>query len=174
MALTSKLTNIADAIREKTGESGTLTLDAMAAAIAGIEAGGGDVSVLGYNVLNGSFTLSEDMTSGNYDVYNEYLSTERGEYAVFIFMDSSFFPYSGSVKSFIWGASAPHKQYQNYAAEQHSVIGYSMGNGSNPVVKTSGMGNFGAYSNGMLRVSIPTSDANLIAGVTYNWVIFYK
>lgn len=35
------MTNIADAIREKTGETGLLTLDAMAAAIAAIEAGGG-------------------------------------------------------------------------------------------------------------------------------------
>lgn len=40
MALIDKLTNIADAIREKTGGTALLTLDAMAEAIAGIEAGG--------------------------------------------------------------------------------------------------------------------------------------
>lgn len=41
MALTDKLTAIADAIRGKTGGTDPLTLDGMATAIAGIEAGGG-------------------------------------------------------------------------------------------------------------------------------------
>ena len=41
MALTEKLTNIADAIRTKTGSADKLTLDGMAQAIAGIETGGG-------------------------------------------------------------------------------------------------------------------------------------
>ena len=41
MALIDKLTNIADAIRGKTGGTDPLTLDAMAEAIAGIETGGG-------------------------------------------------------------------------------------------------------------------------------------
>lgn len=41
MALIDKLTAIADAIRGKTGGTDALTLDRMAAAIAGIETGGG-------------------------------------------------------------------------------------------------------------------------------------
>ncbi len=41
MALTDKLSAIADAIRGKTGKSGELTLDQMAEEIAGIETGGG-------------------------------------------------------------------------------------------------------------------------------------
>ena len=41
MALTDKLTNIADAIRGKTGGTEEMTLDQMAEAIAGIETGGG-------------------------------------------------------------------------------------------------------------------------------------
>lgn len=45
MSVNSKMTAIADAIREKTGESGTLTLDGMAAAIEGISAGGGGGAV---------------------------------------------------------------------------------------------------------------------------------
>ena len=40
MSIYSKMTAIADAIREKTGGTNPLTLDAMAEAIAGIEAGG--------------------------------------------------------------------------------------------------------------------------------------
>lgn len=41
MALTDKLTNIADAIRGKTGKTDPLTLDQMATEIAGITGGGG-------------------------------------------------------------------------------------------------------------------------------------
>ena len=44
MALTEKLTSIADAIRTKTGSADKLTLDGMATAIAGIETGGADNS----------------------------------------------------------------------------------------------------------------------------------
>ena len=47
MALTDKLTTIADAIRGKTGKTEALTLDAMALAIAGIEAGGGGSMEMG-------------------------------------------------------------------------------------------------------------------------------
>lgn len=45
MALTDKLTAIADAIRGKTGKSDGLTLDQMAVEIAGIQGGGGGASV---------------------------------------------------------------------------------------------------------------------------------
>ena len=50
MALTEKLTAVADAIREKTGKTDGLTLDQMAAEIASIETGGGasDESPLDY------------------------------------------------------------------------------------------------------------------------------
>ena len=50
MALTDKLSAIADAIRGKTGGTEELTLDQMAAAIAGIESGGGGVKVTEYVV----------------------------------------------------------------------------------------------------------------------------
>ena len=50
MALTDKLTAIANAIRGKTGGAELLTLDGMAAAIAGLEAGGGGVKVTEYVV----------------------------------------------------------------------------------------------------------------------------
>jgi hypothetical protein len=56
MALTSKLTNIADAIRDKTGDSAKLTLDGMVAAIAGLETGGE-----GMKVATGEFTPSESI-----------------------------------------------------------------------------------------------------------------
>ena len=57
MALTDKLTNIADAIREKTGSTRTMNLEGMAAAIAGITGGGG--AGLAYDM--GEFVLDADI-----------------------------------------------------------------------------------------------------------------
>lgn len=60
MALTDKLTAIADAIRAKTGETGGLTLEQMPSAIASIETGGGGGSVDGYctvTFMNGGDVL---------------------------------------------------------------------------------------------------------------------
>lgn len=58
MALTDKLTAIAEAIRAKTGESDLLTLDAMVTAINGISGGGtGNLTI-----VSGTFTPTEDTT----------------------------------------------------------------------------------------------------------------
>lgn len=57
MALTDKLTNIANAIREKTGSTRTMNLEGMAAAIAGITGGGG--AGLAYDM--GEFVLDADV-----------------------------------------------------------------------------------------------------------------
>jgi hypothetical protein len=54
MALTNKLTAIADAIRGKTGKTEEMTLDQMATEIAGIQAGGGQTI---------PFIIIEEMTS---------------------------------------------------------------------------------------------------------------
>ena len=45
MALINKLSSIGDAIREKTGKTGLLTLDQMPAEIAGIETSGGSIEI---------------------------------------------------------------------------------------------------------------------------------
>ena len=56
MSVNEKMAAIADAIREKTGGTDALTLDGMAAAIAGISAGGGSIST-------GTVTLAKNFTS---------------------------------------------------------------------------------------------------------------
>lgn len=56
MALTDKLTNIADAVRGKTGKTDTLTLDQMATEIAGIGAGGGNGAEL---LFETEFSIAE-------------------------------------------------------------------------------------------------------------------
>lgn len=58
MALTDKLTAIAEAIRGKTGGTDKLTLDQMPAEIAGIETGGDSGGGLAYDM--GEFVLDED------------------------------------------------------------------------------------------------------------------
>lgn len=60
MALTDKLTAIADAIRGKTGGTEELTLDGMVTAIAGMEAGGE-----GFAYDMGEFVLDEDTQANN-------------------------------------------------------------------------------------------------------------
>ena len=50
MALTNKLTAIANAIREKTGTTNTLTLDEMPTAISNISSGGGDLPEEAFNI----------------------------------------------------------------------------------------------------------------------------
>ena len=57
MALTNKLTAIADAIRGKTGKTGELTLEQMATEIAGIETGGGGDQSAG--LVDGTLTVYE-------------------------------------------------------------------------------------------------------------------
>ena len=58
MALTNKLTAIADAIREKTGSTEPLTLDAMPSAISGITTGGGG----GGELVPEDFIITGDCT----------------------------------------------------------------------------------------------------------------
>lgn len=59
MALTEKLTNIANAIREKGGTTEPLTLDGMVEAIAAITTGGGEG---GYDIPEGAFTLKNNIS----------------------------------------------------------------------------------------------------------------
>lgn len=68
MALTDKLTAIADAIRAKTGKSDAMSLEQMVIEVAGIEGGGGDESVLA-SILDRSI---EEVKWSNITVIGEY------------------------------------------------------------------------------------------------------
>ena len=63
MALTDKLTAIADAIRGKTGGTDGLTLDQMATEIAGIEAGGGGGGIGAVKFLDVDITVEASTTT---------------------------------------------------------------------------------------------------------------
>lgn len=72
MGIIDKLTNIADAIREKTGGTEKLSLDGMAEAIAGISAGGGDEQSALDSLIERSITeITSNVTEvGPYAFYN--------------------------------------------------------------------------------------------------------
>lgn len=72
MALTNKLTAIADAIRDKTGDTALLTLDAMPVAIQGIEVGGGGGADLPEEALNITGDLSYRFA---YNGWNWFIET---------------------------------------------------------------------------------------------------
>lgn len=60
MALTDKLTAIADAVRAKTGGAELLTLDEIAAAIASIDAGGGGGGASGIVLVDETVTMANN------------------------------------------------------------------------------------------------------------------
>lgn len=76
MALTDKLSAIGTAIREKTGGSDLLTLDAMPEAIRGISGGGGEVEPI---VLSGSCAnVCSGMLAGKYiDLHGDTITTQN-------------------------------------------------------------------------------------------------
>ena len=60
MALTNKLTAIADAIRTKTGKTDTMTLEQMATEISNISVGGGTGdTTMSYDSATGVLTINE-------------------------------------------------------------------------------------------------------------------
>lgn len=69
MALIEKLTAIADAIREKTGTTETMTLDQMASAISGISGGGGSAEIPTCTV---KFVVGADAAANDLVVYTKH------------------------------------------------------------------------------------------------------
>ena len=104
MALTDKLTNIANAIREKTGGSDLLTLDEMANAISSIESGGsGGLERITGTITPTSFN-SEITHNANWKNYlfhswiselpnNTITSNSAVEYLYFYSTDSVIYKY---------------------------------------------------------------------------------
>lgn len=77
MALTDKLTAIADAIRGKTGGTEEMTLDAMVSAIKGIEAGGGGLPAGITEIKSGSWTQATNDSSGSFTIPHGCSRTPR-------------------------------------------------------------------------------------------------
>lgn len=94
MALTDKLSAIGSAIREKTGGTELLTLDAMATAIQGIQTGGG--GELKYMQVTTTFSMSKGK-SGTQTVSNVNLPTE---YSFTLIMNDAITKYDASTQGY--------------------------------------------------------------------------
>ncbi len=84
MALTDKLSAIGSAIREKTGGTELLTLDAMPVAIQGIQAGGGELKTI---VASQSYNYSSSMTS--FTIQNNNFPESGVDFALVISADTN-------------------------------------------------------------------------------------
>ena len=78
MALTEKLTGIADAIRGKTGKSEALTLDQMATEITGIETGGGNMESGEFVGAQGSLNIPVSSKKTHLMMYPKNVADENG------------------------------------------------------------------------------------------------
>lgn len=94
MSINEKMTAIADAIREKTGDSEKLTLDGMATAISGISTGGADLPEEAFNVTgNCMYRFSYDGWNWFIDNYGSRIKTSD------ISNPSSMFFYSSNLEN---------------------------------------------------------------------------
>ena len=100
MALTDKLSAIGSAIREKTGGTELLTLDAMPVAIQGIQAGGGKLKYL------------------KIQFYNKYLEPFTNENL----------PKDGTIGSIVWGRT--YSQYSKANVSGVNIAIHTPRNGS--------------------------------------------
>lgn len=121
MSVNEKMKAIADAIRGKTGGTDSLTLDAMAAAIASIEAGGGGVET-GEMVLN-QFYRAPDMP---------LTIPVSAKHSHILIVPSV-------LSTFLINIPAAKYQYACYAAEGYGYIGVSV-NSSISAAGTRGAG----------------------------------
>lgn len=169
MALTDKLTAIADAIRAKTGGTAALTLDGMAEAVAGIEAGGGGVSFDGLTVLSGTFTPSADVSSGNYTV-EVCDSVSAKKYYGYVAMLSGH-PNYASVPHGIVASMAPYANFMGVGNKAGALVYAVSGGGLS--TNTSTAGNLVGNSGSKLLITIPTASFILRAGVTYLWIVLH-
>lgn len=199
MSVNDKMKAIADAIRAHTGGTDALTLDAMAQAIAGIQAGGGgvDVSTAGYQG-GASGEVTHDVNTSTVKF------TYTGDMPRFVLLYTEdldlLYDYSGGTYSnkMIYGAL--RTVITNYDSTANNIInifeaaysGETLYSDLHTLAETTGTGNVtigsATYtvtikaevnSNGTVTVSI--SDRNKTsgkyayapAGVTYKWIVLW-
>lgn len=171
MALTDKLTAIADAIRAKTGGTDALSLDGMVTAIGGIEVGGGESSGGTSAVYSGSFTPAENVLTVTIDVGGSY--THFVCYAVGTVTGHSVKATAGFIADFeapcLWGMSTSNNGASLNVIPHQATIAENVAN------KYFTTNNTQIRYNRDNTCTIDTSIASgaclgyFIAGVTYKW-----
>jgi hypothetical protein len=143
MGVNEKMTAVADAIREKTGGTDLLTLDGMAEAIAGIQAGG---DILDCTVLSGEITPAEDV-SDKYTLVNssdlpEGVKVYKNALSMFFISAEE----TGYGENYVAAAISPPRQQ---AGSQGSL-----------------------YSQGVVLVDVATVEPHRLAMQGYDWGLF--
>lgn len=136
-ALEAALKASADAIRGKTGGSGSIPWDAVkgfAEAIAAIEAGGGSGGdINGAKYVCGSFTPESDITS-NYEIEHETLpkgDITRDVFFIWCSYDTMLLADGSWGKSrFLWGAQVSYKHPTAGTENAFGVIAYTTSSGA--------------------------------------------
>lgn len=167
MALTDKLTAIANAIREKRGLTKTLTLDQMAMEIAQIQTGGGS----GFALYSGSFTPVENVLEATVDVGGPF--THFVLYAIGTVTGNSV----KATNSFTVDTETPRcmgTATNNSGSSLSAVLGTDVMGTDNPKYKRFAFNNTQilAYSDSVhVTTSTPAGSClgYFIAGVTYLW-----
>lgn len=169
------LVAVADAIRAKGGTSGALSFPAgFADAIAAIQAGGGggEVTMNGYTVLSGAFTVSEDISTDNY-YYVDCAAVAKPSVMHSLVYIADGFPDNKDTVHIIGGCGLAYKNYSDFACG--GAVAYCRGDGADSVATGSNVSYMARHINGMLRIGIRTSASRVLAaGVTYGWIFLYK
>lgn len=159
MSVNEKMTAIADVIREKTGGTEKLTLDQMAEAIAGIEAGGGG----GAECITGSFTA----TKANYSLthncgFENYLCIiQAAPESVETIQASTLV--SNMVNSAYYYGELFKLAFGDYTSDIHNRVVYNYWHG------TQGGLHYNAYGGSNTADSLSVNYT--VAGATYNYII---
>ena len=193
MSVNSKMTAIADAIRAHTGGTDALTLDAMAQAIAGIQAGGGGGDILGHKFAAGSFTLTEETTS-TYTILdaNELFAAIKDDFPgatglfknVYLKDGSDYIPLYQFLIAICW-IDATSENNRSISAKEwlaSFVTKSTLNSFNNMLAYGDSYRNFAVKSGFTNGVRIENAAGNLtvgfsasykgLAGSKYNWLVF--
>lgn len=172
MALIDKLTNIADAIRGKTGKTDKLTLEGMAAAIAGIQTGEGSGGASG--IYMAKITPASDMIElqithnlGTTDILAAFCWAES--------LNEVTPTFDGSIANIYLKSSVPFRQ--TASVNHENMIAFARWQVSSTNVASVGQPNSEVYcskvvdENTFLFEKAGSSLAKWMAGVTYTVII---
>lgn len=174
MALIDKLTNIANAIRGKTGGTDPLTLDSMVEAIAAIETGGGGSDGGTSGIYMAKVTPASDME--NLQITHNLGTTDILVAVCWAETLGDVTPaFDGAVANVYLKSSLPFRLTNS--ANHENMIAYAKWSVSNANVATVGQPNSYAYfpeavnENTFVFKRASASLANWMAGVTYTVII---
>lgn len=177
--INDKMTAIADAIRVHTGGTEPLGLDAMAAAIAGLEMGGG---IGEYKVISGSVTPTADISSGGYYLFRTGIPSSENFRSVFamFFLDPENALSTSDKKSYelLYGyvfKNIQAQQYDSNTTTDTRIVYRSSSTTSDPSASTSTNYMKTIINNDEYCIYVAVSSSmKLIANRRYTWAVIRR